>query len=116
MGRHPSKMELHGGWRPMPTNSTASVDILRAYSNSPGYGGVFRSQDNIQEGLPAELEAADKRRIAGVVFTLEVVQQLAAFVDHGDEAAAAAVVLFVDLHVFGQFGDALRQDGALNFH
>jgi len=63
----------------------------------------------------ADVEGVDQLFVAIFVFCLQVVQQLPALGDHEEQAAMAVHVLRVALHVFGQFVDALGQNGDVNF-
>ena len=46
---------------------------------------------------------------------LKILQQATAAIHQCNQTTLGAVVLLVDLHVLSQFGDALREDGDLNF-
>lgn len=63
--------------------------------------------------LVADAQRGDQGRVAVVVLLVQVVQQAAAFVDHGDQAAAGGEVLGVPLQVAGQVVDAFRHAGHL---
>src|ERR1044071_9366368 len=56
----------------------------------------------------------DQRFIALLIDLFDVVEKAAARRNHADQAAARMVVLRVRLEVFGQVGDALRQDGPVS--
>ncbi len=65
--------------------------------------------------LLAQAEFFNQRAIRIRVAALQVVQQLAAAADHAQQAATRVVVLLVGLEVVGQFIDAGREQGNLDF-
>ena len=65
--------------------------------------------------LVTQTQLLDECRVALEVFFLEVGQEAAAAIDHGNQPALGAVVLLMNLHVLGELGDAPRQNGDLHF-
>ena len=63
----------------------------------------------------AQAEVGDHLAVGFLVGALEVVQKLAAVVDHADEAVTGGVVLLVGLQVLGELLDALGERGDLHF-
>ena len=65
--------------------------------------------------LLADAEAFDERDVTRLIFAFQIVEKAAAIANHLKETATGRVVLFVDLHVFGQRVDFLRQQRDLDF-
>ena len=59
-------------------------------------------------------QGLDEGLVAGLVGALKIVEELAARIDHLDEAEAGTVVLLVGLEVLGEVLDALGEDGNLD--
>ena len=69
----------------------------------------------IRKKLLSDAKLLDQRTILVKIRLLEIIQKASSLTDHLQKAAGAVVVLRVLLDVVGQFTDALRQDGDLNF-
>src|SRR5690606_10485579 len=65
--------------------------------------------------LATQTQATDEGAVTTGVLTLQVVQQLAALVDHADQATTRVVVLAVGLEVVLQLVDVGGQQGNLHF-
>ena len=66
-------------------------------------------------GLATQAEVADDLGVALGGVELEVIQQLAALVDHLQEATAGRMVALVGVEVLAETVDPLRQERDLNF-
>src|SRR5262249_30911272 len=62
-----------------------------------------------------QTQALDQRVVALAVPGLEIIEQPAALADQLQQAAARMVILRVTLEMLGEVGDALAQDGDLDF-
>ena len=65
--------------------------------------------------LATQTQATDQGAVTAGVFTLQVVQQLAALVNHTDQATTRVVVFAVGLEVALQLVDVGGQQSNLNF-
>src|SRR4051812_49688634 len=63
----------------------------------------------------AQTQSGNDRLVALGVLGLDIVKQAAALGHHLDHSAAGMIVLYMGLEVFGEIGDALRQDRDLHF-
>src|SRR5690349_14984945 len=75
-------------------------------------GGTARTAGS---ALAAQAEVGDQLGVAVLVGLLEVVQQLAALVDHLQKATAGVVILLVRFEVRRKAVDPLRQQCNLDF-
>ena len=64
--------------------------------------------------LAAQAEVGDELAVALEIFVLKIAQQAPALSDLHQQAAAAVVVLLVDLQMLGQLVDRRGEDGDLN--
>src|SRR5262249_21397886 len=77
--------------------------------------GLFSERAALPRALFAQAERFDQLAIAIEALALEVLEQRTALADHLEQAAAAVVVLVVELAVLGEVQDALGQKGDLHF-
>ena len=69
----------------------------------------------VSQGLLAQAEPTDQRAIAFAILALQVIEQLAALIDHGQQAAARVVILDVFFEVTSKVIDTCSQQSYLNF-
>jgi len=65
--------------------------------------------------LAAQAEPFDQGLVAALVDLLDIVEQAATGRNKLEQTAAGMVILAMALEVFGEVGNAFRQDGNLNF-
>src|SRR6185312_10764543 len=63
----------------------------------------------------AQAQARDQRLVPLGILGLDIVEQTAPFRHHLDHAPAGMIVLHVVLEMLGEIGDALGEDGDLDF-
>src|SRR5262249_2310784 len=84
----------------------------------PRGASIMRATDRIwparRQRLSPEAQAIDKRAVALGVGLLDIGQKTAALAHQFQEATAGMIVLDVALEMFGQVGDALREDRNLD--
>lgn len=71
--------------------------------------------ENDETALLAQAEPVNERPVYIDFAAFEVIQQLAAPAHHAQQAAARVVILYVRFEMPGQFVDASRKQGYLNF-
>src|SRR3546814_17998826 len=73
------------------------------------------SSDLGPSALLAKPQLRDKTGITRRIFTLEIIKQAAAIVDHHQKTTTRMIVLRMSLEMIGQVLDALGQDRDLDF-
>jgi len=78
---------------------------------------MYGTARNEQEGpnLAAELQAFKQFLVLLKIVPFDIIEKFPTTAGHGDQAAAAMEILAVCPQVLGQVGDALREQGNLDF-
>jgi hypothetical protein len=66
-------------------------------------------------GLSAQSKIFDNRSIPVYIFVFHIIEQTAAAADQHQQPSPRMMVLLVDLEMLGEIGNAMGQQGGLNF-
>ena len=95
---------------------TSVADQADFLERLTGWGKtVVLSQKRKTPTLTAEFQALKQLLVLLEVMPLDIIEKLAPATGHGDQAAATVKVLAVGPQVVSEVGDALREQGDLDF-